>query len=124
MAVPDRLKDHRVVPRGKQRLPNALIEDLAAEWETHGPACLRLMRSRDNTRFVQLAYSTLPKDILISVEHRALPGNLDPDDWALMRQVLELIKANVPTDSNAGPAEVFQVIEEALRARYAKQIGD
>jgi hypothetical protein len=120
MAMPDRLKDHRVVPRGKQRLPNALIEDLAAEWLEHGPACLRTMRSRDVTKFVQLAYSTLPRDVLVTVENRSLPGGLEPDDWALMRRVLDLIKANA--DSNAGPGEVFGVIEEALRAHYAKPI--
>jgi hypothetical protein len=122
MAMPDGLKDHRVVPRGKQRLPNALIEDLAAEWLEHGPACLRTMRSRDVTKFVQLAYSTLPRDVLVTVENRSLPGGLEPDDWALMRRVLDLIKATVPADSNAGPAEVFEVIESALRAHYAKPI--
>jgi len=53
---------------------------------------------------------------------RSLPGGLEPDDWALMRRVLDLIKANVPTDSNAGPGEVFDVIENALRAHYAKPI--
>jgi len=122
MAMPDRLKDHRVVPRGKQRLPNALIEDLAAEWLEHGPACLRTMRSRDVTKFVQLAYSTLPRDVLVTVENRSLPGGLDPDDWSLMRRVLDLIKANVPADGNAGPGEVFDIIENALRAHYAKPI--
>jgi hypothetical protein len=80
------------------------------------------MRQRDNTRFVQMAYATLPRDILISVEQRTLPGGLDPDDWLLMRRVLDLIKANVPADSNAGPAEVFGIIENALRAHYAKSI--
>src|SRR5262245_42000317 len=122
MTVPDGLKGHRVVPRGKQRLPNALIEDLAAEWFEYGASCLRLMRQRDNTRFVQLAYSTLPRDILISVEQRTI--GIDPDEWALMRRVLDLIKVAVPADSNAGPAEVFGVIEEALRARYARPINE
>jgi hypothetical protein len=35
-----------------------------------------------------------------------------------MVRVLDLIKANAPAD--AGPGEVVGVIEEALRARYAK----
>ena len=117
----DRFQGHRG-PRGKQRLPNALIEDLAAEWLEHGPACLRTMRSRDVTKFVQLAYSTLPRDVLVTVENRSLPGGLDPDDWSLMRRVLDLIKANA--DSNAGPGEVFSVIENALREHYAKPIEE
>ena len=35
-----------------------------------------------------------------------------------------LIKANVPAAANASPSEVFAVIEEALRARYATPIAD
>ena len=38
-------------------------------------------------------------------------------DWALMLRVLDTIKANVPLEANAGPQEVFSVIEEALRQR-------
>ena len=48
----------------------------------------------------------------------ASPGGLDVEDWALMVRVFDLIKANAPADAGAG--EVFGVIEEALRARYAK----
>jgi hypothetical protein len=109
--------------RGKQRLPNLLLEHLVAEWEEFGPQCLRLMRQRDPVKFVQMAYSTLPRDILVSVEQRSLPGGIEADDWALMRQVLELIKSSVPADSGAGPREVFSVIETALRQHYAKPIN-
>jgi len=35
---------------------------------------------------------------------------------------LILIKERVPADRDAGPAEVFEVIEGALRAHYAKPI--
>jgi hypothetical protein len=48
----------------------------------------------------------------------ASPGGLNVEDWALMVRVLDLIKANATAD--AGPGEVVRVIEEALRARYAK----
>jgi hypothetical protein len=48
----------------------------------------------------------------------ASPSGLNVEDWALMVRVLDLIKANAPAD--AGPGEVVGVIEEALRARYAK----
>jgi hypothetical protein len=77
------------------------------------------MRSRDVTKFVQLAYSTLPRDVLVTVENRSL-GGLEPDDWALMRQVLDLIKEHANRD--AGPTEVFEIIAQALRAHFAKPI--
>src|SRR5262245_25728676 len=42
---------------------------------------------------------------------------LEPQDWAPLLRVLNMIKASVPAD--ASPGEVFSVIEEALRAHYA-----
>jgi len=38
-----------------------------------------------------------------------------------MLHVLDLIKQNVPLEANAGPQEVFSVIEEALRIHFAKK---
>ena len=35
----------------------------------------------------------LPRDVFISVEQRT-PGNLDPDEWAILRRVIDLIQAN------------------------------
>jgi hypothetical protein len=37
-------------------------------------------------------------------------------------RVLDLIRSVVPPDADAPPGEVFAVLEEALRARYAKPI--
>ena len=37
-----------------------------------------------------------------------------------MLRVLDTIKQNVPLEANAGPAEVFGVIEDALRIHFAK----
>ena len=35
----------------------------------------------------------LPRNIFISVEQRT-PGYLDPDKWAILRRVIDLIQAN------------------------------
>jgi hypothetical protein len=78
---------------------------------------------RDPTRLAQLAYSTLPKDVLISIEQKAIPGGLEPEDWAVLMRVLDTIKGTIPPGSNSPPAEVFGVIETALRAHYAKEIS-
>ena len=40
----------------------------------------------------QIAYGLLPRDVFISVEQRT-PGNLDPDEWAILRRVIDLIQA-------------------------------
>jgi hypothetical protein len=79
------------------------------------------MALRDPIALARMAYATLPKDILVSVEQR-IPGGLAPEDWALLTQVLDLIRSAIPPGSNAPPGEVFDVIETALRAHFAKEI--
>jgi len=89
-------------PRGaRTRLSDKLLNELAEKFEQHGAAAM---------------------DVLIEVVEQRRPGGLDAAEWELMLRVLDLIKANVPADANASPSEVFGVIEEALRARYAKPI--
>jgi hypothetical protein len=73
-------------------------------------------------KFLALAFGILPRDVLIEVVEQRRPGGLDANDWAVVLRVLDLIKAYVPADANAGPGEVFGVIEEALRAHYATPV--
>jgi hypothetical protein len=60
----------------------------------------------------------LPRDVFISVEQRT-PGNLDPDEWAILRRVIDLIQVNAK-GAELGP--VLETIENALRADQAKLI--
>ncbi|HKG72897.1 MAG TPA: hypothetical protein VKA79_01535 [Aestuariivirgaceae bacterium] len=46
-------------------------------------------------------------------------GNLERDDWAILRRVIDLIQANVK-GAKLGP--VLEKIENALRADQAKLI--
>ena len=73
----------------------------------HGAAQLGTARAK----LAQIAYGLLPRDVFISVEQRA-PGNLDPDEWAILRRVIDLIQ------QNAGGAELepaLETIETATR---------
>jgi len=96
--------------------------DLSDIWHQHGPGILQKMVMRDPTQLARLAYATLPKDILVSVEQR-IPGGLSAEDWGLLQQVLDLIRGAIPPGSNSPPAEVLGMIETALRAHYAKEIS-
>jgi hypothetical protein len=110
-------------PRGaRTRLSDKLISELADKFEKHGAAAMDVVAKRVPEKFLALAFGILPRDVLIEVVEQRRPGGLDADDWALVLRVLDLIKANVPADVNANPSEVFAVIEEALRAHYAKPI--
>ena len=110
-------------PRGaRTRLSDKLLNELAEKFEQNGAAAMDVVAKRMPEKFLALAFGILPRDVLIEVVEQRRPGGLDAAEWELMLRVLDLIKANVPADANASPSEVFGVIEEALRARYAKPI--
>jgi hypothetical protein len=105
----------------RNRLSNKLITDLSEIWFEQGPGILKKMAMREPGQLARLAYATLPKDILVSVEQR-IPGGLSPGDWQLLQSVLDLIRSAIPAGSNAPPAEVLGVVENALRAHFARQL--
>jgi hypothetical protein len=103
----------------RARISEKLLADLATVWETHGQAVLESLVTDDPGKLAQIAYGLLPRDVFITVEQRT-PGNLDPEAWATLRRVLDIIQASAP--AGADPAEIFQTIEEALRAKHATMI--
>jgi hypothetical protein len=105
----------------RQRLADKIVNDLSGAWEEWGAGVLTWLAKNDRATFAKLAIANLPKDILVSVDQR-IPGGLDLEEWAVLRRVLGLIKECAPHGTSA--LEVFQVNETALRAHYAKQIGD
>jgi len=109
-------------PGLRNRLSHKLIEDLSEIWNAEGPNALKKMAMRNPTRLAQLAYSTLPKDVLISIEQKAIPGGLEPEDWAVLMRVLDTIKSTIPAGCTMPPAEILNVIETALHAHFAKEI--
>ena len=61
-------------------------------WHDNGPDILRKMAMRDPVQLARMAYATLPRDILVSVEQK-IPGGLSAEDWTLLQQVLDRIRA-------------------------------
>jgi len=111
-------------PRGRplgarQRISEKLLADLATVWEEQGTAVLQRLATDDPGKLAQIAFGLLPKEAFLSVQ-QAAPGNLEPDEWATLRRVLDIIQATAPAD--APPAQVFETIEHALRAEFAKPI--
>jgi hypothetical protein len=54
---------------------------------------LQRLAVTDPGKLAQIAYGLLPRDVFISFEQRT-PGNLDPDEWAILRRVIDIIQAN------------------------------
>ena len=101
----------------RQRISEQLLADLAVVWEEHGVSVLQRLAVTDPGKLAQIAYGLLPRDVFISVEQRT-PGNLDPDEWAILRRVIDLIQVNA-SGAELGPV---LTIENALRADQAKMI--
>lgn len=103
----------------RTRISEKLLADLATVWEAHGESVLSRLALTDPGKLAQIAYGLLPRDVFISVEQRT-PGNLEPDEWATLRRVLDIIQQCAP--DGAEPAAIFETIETALRAEYATPI--
>jgi len=69
-------------------------------------------------KLATIAYGLLPRDVFISVEQKA-PGNLDPDAYAALRRLLDIIQAS---GVEGDPQAVFERIEAALRSDAATVI--
>ena len=105
-------------PGHRQRISERLLADLGEVWEASGKAVLEMLATDDPGKLPQIGYGLLPRDIFIGVEQRT-PGNLDPDEWAILRRVIDLIQQNAK-GAELGP--VLETIENALRADQAKLI--
>jgi hypothetical protein len=102
----------------RQKISEALLADLHVVWEEHGVSVLQRLAATDPGKLAQIAYGLLPRDVFLSVEQRT-PGNLDPDEWAILRRVIDLIQVNAP---GGDLSSTLETIENALRADAAKLI--
>jgi hypothetical protein len=103
----------------RQKISERLLSDLAEVWEAHGKRVLESLAISDPGKLAQIAYGLLPKDVFVRVEDQRTPGGLDPDAYATLRRLLDLIEScNVDGD----PQAVFAALEEDLRARMSQQV--
>jgi hypothetical protein len=94
--------------------------DLAEAWAEHGTTVLNTVATGEPAKFLAVCASLIPKDVQVSLTTR-LPGNLQPDEWALALQVFEAIKEALP---NAGePGAVLEFVLQAVRLHGAKLIA-
>src|SRR6516165_2962396 len=103
----------------RQPIANQLLADLHEVWEEHGRTVLGRLAKDDPAKLAQIAYGLLPRDIFVRVEDRRTPGNLEPEAWAALRRVLDIIQA---ANVNGDPQAIFERIEASLRADSATLI--
>jgi hypothetical protein len=105
----------------RQRISERLLADLATVWEAHGESVLQRLAATDPGKLATIAYGLLPRDLMISVEAKT-PGNLEPQEWRVLVDLVRLLKASAPEGSQALPSDIVPAIEETVRAHFAKPI--
>ena len=56
----------------------------------------------------------IPNDVRVTVQQQ-LPGNLSPEDWAMMREIIDAVKQAIPDASSRPPGAVLQQVLARLR---------
>jgi len=82
----------------------AFVADLTVAWQEHGVGVLQKVARSDPTRFLGVCASVLPKDVAVSIQEQT-PGNLDPQDWAIVMELLQAVKETVPNAADRRPGE-------------------
>lgn len=103
----------------RQRIAEKLIADIAEIWEACGIEVLKRLAVEEPAKLATIAYGLVPKDIFLNVAQTG-PAGLEPSDWATLRRVLDIVQATAP--DGAPPQLVFETIENALRAEFARPI--
>ena len=98
-----------------------MIQDIAADWAIGGAETIARVRITDPATYFRVVASILPKDVLVNVQQQT-PGNLEPDEWRVLVDLVRLIRASAPEGANALPSDIAPALEETVRAHFAKPI--
>jgi Family of unknown function (DUF5681) len=105
-------------PGSRNKYSEDVLTVMANDWAAGGADVVARVRATDPSTYLRVVASILPKDVLVNVQ-QSVPGNLQPEAWASLRRVLDLIES---CGASGEPQEVFEMIEEDLRARLAKPV--
>ena len=105
----------------RNKFSEAALADLAADWEAGGAEAIAGVRMTDPSTYMRVCFSILPRDILLSVQQQP-PGNLDPDEWRVLLDLVRLIRSSAPDGAKALPTEIVPTIEETVRAHFARLV--
>jgi hypothetical protein len=102
----------------RSKIEESFLESLRKKWEAEGDSIIDRVAMNNPEKILEVMARVLPKEVAVSVEQRT-PGNLEPEAWATLRRVLDLIES---CKVEGEPQDVFAMIEEDLRARMATEI--
>ena len=75
-------------PGAKNRLQTAFLHALAADFEEHGAAAIKIARIEEPSRYLAIVASLMPKDLLIGTAVQELEGDQIDDLIVALRERL------------------------------------
>ena len=109
-------------PQGsRNKLSEDVLATLANDWAAGGAETVARVRATDPSTYLRVVASILPKDVLVNVQQQT-PASLAPEEWAVMVDLVRLIKASAPTGAQALPSDLAPALEDAVRAHFAKPV--
>ncbi|UPJ65967.1 DUF5681 domain-containing protein [Bradyrhizobium sp. 191] len=107
-------------PQGaRSKFSEQACADALADWTANGKDTLQCVRATDPSTYLRVLFSIIPKDIAVSIENRT--GPMDSVEMQMMRRLVAMIRA---TADAVDIETVFAWLEEDLRARVAKRVGE
>lgn len=107
-------------PQGsRSKFSEAACADALKDWTANGAATLERVRATDPSTYLRVLFSIIPKDIAVSIENRT--GPMDSVEMQMMRRLVAMIRAAADA---VDTETVFAWLEEDLRARVAKRVGE
>jgi hypothetical protein len=94
--------------------------DLAAVWTEKGKAAIEHTAEKQPALFFSVCARLIPNDVRVTVEQQ-LPAGLNPEDWALLREVMHAVKVAIPDAGSKQPGEVFQIILSAIERHLSSE---
>ena len=90
------------------------LKDLAEVWSDEGREAMVKTAKTNPSVFFATCARLIPQDVKMTVEQQ-LPGNLSPEDWRIMREIVAAVRQAIPDASSKPPGPGLQFGLEALR---------
>jgi hypothetical protein len=92
----------------------AFCRDLAEVWSEEGREAMLKTAKTNPTVFFATCARLIGPEVKLTIQ-QALPGNLSPEDWATMREIIEAVRLALPDAASRAPGEILQFCLDAIR---------
>jgi hypothetical protein len=98
--LPGRAKTGGRIKASRNKISEAFLKDLAAEWEVSGPDALKVMAKEDPSGFVKVTAALLPKEF--EINHNQLADMDDQELELLINEVRARLRTAIIRDAGDG----------------------